>query len=384
MNAPFRLLPPPAFLAEPELARVLAALSGARVVGGAVRDAMLGIAIGDIDLAVAMPPDAVIAALRRAGLRAIPTGLAHGTVSTLAGTRLVEITTLRRDIATDGRHARVAFTDAWEEDAARRDFTINALSLTPDGAVYDYCGGRDDLAAGRVRFVGDPGRRLAEDYLRLLRFFRFQARYGHVPPDAATKAALRAAIPGLARLSPERIWAELKRLLTAPDPAPALALMAELGVLDAVLPEGADAGARLPVPPDPILRLAAILRGDGDALAERLRLSKAERTRLAAFRRPPPDPARLAEALAETPADILAGRALIAGETELAARLRTMAAPAFPLSGRDVVALGVAPGPRVGSLLAETRAFWLARGCRDDAEICRAHLADLIAEQATP
>lgn len=384
MNAPFRLLPPPAFLAEPELARVLAALSGARVVGGAVRDAMLGIAIGDIDLAVAMPPDAVIAALRRAGLRAIPTGLAHGTVSTLAGTRLVEITTLRRDIATDGRHARVAFTDAWEEDAARRDFTINALSLTPDGTVYDYCGGRDDLAAGRVRFVGDPGRRLAEDYLRLLRFFRFQARYGHVPPDAATKAALRAAIPGLARLSPERIWAELKRLLTAPDPAPALALMAELGVLDAVLPEGADAGARLPAPPDPILRLAAILRGDGDALAERLRLSKAERTRLAAFRQPPPNPARLAEALAETPADILAGRALIAGETELAARLRTMAAPSFPLSGRDVVALGVAPGPRVGSLLAETRAFWLARGCRDDAERCRSHLAALIAEQGAP
>lgn len=379
MTLPACHLPPPAFLAEPALARVFAALPSARVVGGAVRDAVLGIAVSDIDLAAPLPPDEVMAALRRAGLHAIPTGLAHGTVTTLAGPRAVEITTLRRDLETDGRHARVAFTDAWEEDAQRRDFTINALSMTPDGAVYDYCGGLDDLAAGRVRFVGDPARRLAEDYLRLLRFFRFQARYGRTPPDAATKASLQAAIPGLAGLSPERVWSEIKRLLAAPDPAPTLRLMAELGVLAAVLPEGADAGARLPARPDPLLRLAAILRGDPEALADRLHLSRAERARLAALRAPPPDPRFLAQALAETPADILAGRALIAGDEALAARIGATPAPVFPLAGRDALALGVPPGPEIGRLLAQARARWLQAGC-PDAAACRAILADLVKE----
>ncbi len=377
MNAPARHLPPPAFLAEPELARVFAALPSARVVGGAVRDAILGIAVGDIDLATPLPPAEVMAALTRAGLRALPTGLAHGTVSTLAGPRHVEITTLRRDLETDGRHARVAFTDAWEEDAKRRDFTINALSMTPDGAVFDYGGGLDDLAAGRVRFVGDPARRLAEDHLRLLRFFRIQARYGRTPPDAATLASLRAAIPGLARLSPERVWSELKRLLAAPDPAPTLRLMAELGVLAAVLPEGVEAGARLPAPPDPLLRLAAILRGDPDVLADRLRLSRAERARLVAYRAPPPDPADLTRALADTAPEILAGRALLAGQPDLAARIRALPVPVFPLAGRDVLALGLPPGPEVGRLLAETRARWLAAGC-PGAEACRAMLAGLV------
>jgi poly(A) polymerase/tRNA nucleotidyltransferase (CCA-adding enzyme) len=378
MTGPACHLPPPAFLAEPDLARVFAALP-ARVVGGAVRDAILGVAVGDIDLATPLSPAAVMAALAKAGLRALPTGLAHGTVSTLAGARHVEITTLRRDVETDGRHARVAFIDAWEEDSRRRDFTFNALSMTADGAVFDYCGGLDDLAAGRVRFVGDPARRLAEDYLRLLRFFRFQARYGRTAPDAATIASLRAAIPGLARLSPERVWAELKRLLAAPDPAPTLRLMAELGVLAAVLPEGADAGARLPAPPDPILRLAAILRGDPERLADRLRLSRAERALLVAFRAPPPDPADLTRALADTEADILAGRALIAGQTDLADRIRAMSAPVFPLAGRDVLALGVPPGPKIGRLLAETRARWLAAGC-PGAEACRTILAGLVKE----
>ncbi len=383
MTEPARWITPPAFLAEAELARVMAALPSARVVGGAVRDSLLGLAVGDIDLAVPLPPETVMAALRAAGLRVFPTGLTHGTVSTLAGARQVEITSLRRDIETDGRHARIVFTDAWEEDAARRDFTLNALSMTKAGAIFDYVGGLADLASGRVRFVGDPAQRLAEDYLRLLRFFRFQARYGRVPPDAQTKAALRAAVPGLARLSPERVWAELKRLLAAPDPAPALAMMAELGVLAAVLPEGVTAEAALPAEPDPLLRLAAIFRGDPDRLAARLRLSHAEQARLVALRQPPPDPARLREALAETPADILAGRALIAGEKALAAQIMATEAPRFPFSGRDVLALGIPPGPEVGRLLARARARWLAAGC-PDAAASRAILADVLTAERAP
>ncbi|HJS85477.1 MAG TPA: CCA tRNA nucleotidyltransferase, partial [Acetobacteraceae bacterium] len=216
------------------------ALPEARVVGGAVRDSLLGLPVADIDLATPASPDQVIAALTRAGVRTIPTGLGHGTVTALVDGRGYEITTLRRDVATDGRHAVVAFTDDWRTDAARRDFTLNALSMDRHGAVFDYFGGIADLRAGRIRFVGDPARRIAEDYLRILRFFRFHARYARAPPDGAAIRAIQAGLPGLARLSPERVWSELKRILEAPDPRAALALMARLSVLAATLPEGAD------------------------------------------------------------------------------------------------------------------------------------------------
>ncbi len=263
-EAPALRVTPPDFFADPALRAVLAAVPEARVVGGAVRDALLGLTVADIDLATPCPPDGVIAALRRAGLGAAPTGIAHGTVTAIAAGRGFEITTLRRDVATDGRHAVVAFTADWRADAARRDFTLNALSMTPDGAVYDYWDGLADLRAGRVRFVGDPAARIAEDYLRILRFFRFFARYARQPPDPATLAALRAGVPGLARLAPERVWKELAGLLSAPDPGAAVALMADLGVLAAVLTEGT-APARLArlltagAPADPLLRLAALV-----------------------------------------------------------------------------------------------------------------------------
>ncbi len=175
----------PAFLADPSLRSVLAALPEARLVGGSVRDAVVGREVADIDLATPRRPEAVMQALRDAGLKAVPTGIEHGTVTAVAGGRGFEVTTLRRDVATDGRHAVVAFTDDWQQDAARRDFTINAMSMTPDGAVFDYFGGREDLHAGRVRFVGDAATRIAEDYLRVLRFFRFHARYGLGAPDPA-------------------------------------------------------------------------------------------------------------------------------------------------------------------------------------------------------
>jgi poly(A) polymerase/tRNA nucleotidyltransferase (CCA-adding enzyme) len=388
-GAAARIKPPP-FLDDPALRTVLAALPDARLVGGCVRDALAGRPMADIDLATPRRPEAVVQALQAAGIRAVPTGLDHGTVTAVVDRRGFEITTLRRDEETDGRHARVAYTDDWREDAARRDFTINALSMTPDGAVFDPFGGIADLAAGRVRFVGDPARRIAEDYLRILRFFRFHARYGRPPPDPEAMAAIRAGVPGLARLSAERVWSELLRILAAPDPMGSVALMAELDVLPAVLPEGADPDrlARLVAagaPADPLLRLAALLTGDSESLADRLKLSTAERGWLAALRAPPvPEPgasdAELRRLLADTPADILIKRAWLTSNqgsdwAALRARLAAMPAPVLPLEGRDVLALGEPPGPRVGVLLREIRAWWLAGGCVADGAACRAELA---------
>ena len=381
-----RLHPP--FLDDPALRPILAALPRARIVGGAVRDAIAGRAVSDIDLATPDPPEAVIAALRAAGLKAVPTGIEHGTVTAVSHGRGFEITTLRRDLATDGRRATVAFDAGWRDDAARRDFTINALSMTPDGTVFDYFGGIADLHAGRLRFVGDPAQRLAEDYLRLLRFFRFHARYATEPPDAATSSALAAAVPGIGRLSPERVWAELKRLLQAPDPGPAVALMAKLGVLAAVLSEGADPAGLAALlaraaPADPILRLAALLPpgADAAALAARLRLANAERDRLLALRAAPALPADAGDddirrALAATAADILAARIRLARHAPaLLARLAAMPVPVFPLGGKDAAALGIPPGPRIGDLLRQVEAWWLANGCTPDRAACRAELA---------
>jgi poly(A) polymerase/tRNA nucleotidyltransferase (CCA-adding enzyme) len=392
MSGPPALPLHPAFLDDPALRAVLAALPRARIVGGAVRDAILGRPVSDIDLATPYPPEAVIAALRAAGLKAVPTGIAHGTVTAVSAGRGFEITTLRRDVETDGRHATVAFDAGWRDDAARRDFTINAMSMTPDGHVFDYFGGIEDARAGRVRFVGDAATRLAEDYLRLLRYFRFHARYADAPPDPNTRAALAAAVPGLARLSPERVWAELKRLLQAPDPGASVALMAELGVLAAVLPEGADPAAlaallRRPAPADPLLRLAALLPPGADAarVAERLRLANAERDRLAALRAEPALPENatdddLRRALAATPAAILCDRIRLARhDPALIGRLEAMPRPAFPLAGKDATALGIPPGPRIGALLREVEAWWLARGCTPGPDACRAELARLAA-----
>ena len=376
---------PPAFFAEPGLLAVLAALPGARVVGGAVRDALAGHRVTDVDLATGMRPEEVIRRLREAGLKAVPTGLDHGTVTAVAGHRGFEVTTLRRDVETDGRHAVVDYTGDWRADAARRDFSINAMSMTADGAVYDYFGGAADLRAGLVRFVGDPATRIAEDYLRILRFFRFQARYGRGEPDAAALAAIGAGVPGLARLSAERVWSELKRILSLPDPAGAVALMGVTGVLAAILPEGTSpAGLAALVaagaPADPLLRLAALLDGDAAALAARLRFSTAEANGLVALRSgevpaDDADDAALRRALADTPADILIGRAWLAGRgAALRQRLAALPRPVFPLHGRDLRAAGIAPGPPMGQLLRQTREWWLAGGCIADAAACLAAL----------
>ncbi len=244
------------------------------MVGGAVRDALAARAVVDIDLATPRPPADTMAALQQAGVKVVPTGLGHGTVTAVVDGRGFEITTLRRDVETDGRHAVVAFTEDWRLDASRRDFTINAMSMTRDGTLFDYFDGTADLQAGRVRFVGDPATRIAEDYLRILRFFRFYARYGCVSPDPATLDALRAGIPGLRRLSVERVWMELRRILAAPNPEEAVGLMARLGIWAAVLPEAQAVSRLAGLPADPVLRLAAMLTGDPLALATRLKLSR--------------------------------------------------------------------------------------------------------------
>ncbi len=393
ISPPALRIAPPAFLSDPALQAVLAALPSARLVGGCVRDAIAGRAVADVDLATPSPPDTVTRALQAAGLRAVPTGLDHGTVTAVSGGRGFEVTTLRQDQLTDGRHAQVAWTTDWQQDAARRDFTMNAMSMLPDGTVYDYFDGVADLRAGRVRFVGDPAARIAEDYLRILRFFRFHARYGHGDPDAAALNALRDGVPGLSRLSPERVWSELKRILATADPRGAIHLMAELGVLPAVLPgplelTRLDRLVQADGPADPLLRLAALMPGAGFDLAARLRMSVSERDRLVALAGPPPDHSMdddaLRRLLADAPPGALAARTWLAGDAgpewaALRARLATLPRPVFPLEGRDALALGVPPGPAVGELLREVRAWWMQGGCRAHAATCRAELARRVA-----
>lgn len=387
-----RLDPLPGFLRTPALTAIMDALPSARVVGGAVRDALAGQPVADVDLATPLPPDAVQAALRAAGIKVVPTGLAHGTVTAVRDGQGFEITTLRRDVETDGRHAVVTFTEDWRADAARRDFTINAMSMTRDGAVFDYFGGIADLRAGRLRFVGDPAARMAEDWLRVLRYFRFYARYATEPPDAGLRAALQASVPHLGQLSVERVWNELVRILAARDPRSSLHLMDDLGVLAAVLTEGADLAAldRLVAagaPVDPVLRFAALLGGDPLAAATRLKLANADRDRIVAAHgapvpRPEMDDDTLRRLLADTPAGTLLDRSWLAGGGgadwhRLRRRIEAMPRPVFPLAGRDALAIGVPRGPRVGTLLQAVRDWWMAGGCCADRDACRAELRRL-------
>ncbi|HET9147285.1 MAG TPA: CCA tRNA nucleotidyltransferase [Acetobacteraceae bacterium] len=363
----------------------------ARIAGGAVRDWLAERPVADIDMAVPLRPEAVLRRLEEGGIRAVPTGLEHGTVTAVLDKKSFEITSLRRDVETDGRHAVVEFTDDWEADAARRDFTINAMSMDRNRRIFDYFSGQDDLRAGRVRFVGEAARRIAEDYLRILRYFRFFARYARGEPDAEAVAAISAQKQGLSLISAERIWSELKRILAAPDPRRALGLMQATSVLASVLPEGADSArfARMVergAPAEPLLRMAALLAGDADVMASRLRLSEAERTRLAALRAAPAlppdaDEAALRQALADEEPDLLIARAWLADDGKDRAGLRGRIAasprPVFPLKGRDGLELGIAPGPALGAALAATRRWWLDGGCVADREACLSHLAGL-------
>ena len=368
----------PDFLIEAALGKVWDALPDARVVGGAVRDTLAARPVADVDLATPNAPAAVIEALEAAGVKVVPTGLAHGTVTAVVDGRGFEVTTLRRDIKTDGRHAVVDFTADWRQDASRRDFTINAMSMARDGEVFDYFEGTADLAAGRIRFVGDPATRIAEDYLRILRFFRFHARFGRLAPDPNTTGALRAGIPGIARLSIERIWNELRRILAAPDPSEAIGLMHDLGIWGAVLPEAQAVSRLAGLPADPILRLAAMLTGDALEMATRLKMSNEDRDRLLRLVATPsaagPD-AALRRLLADHAAADLIDRTWLDGDADGRRRLSGMPRPVFALEGRHVVALGIPAGPAVGALLRRVRQWWLDGGCVADPAACLAELA---------
>ncbi len=365
---------------RPGLAALIAALGGpenARLVGGAVRDGLLGLAVSDIDVATRLRPEAVMERLRAAGIKAVPTGLAHGTVTAVTDGGPVEVTTLRRDVSTDGRHAEVAFSDDWQEDASRRDFTINALYADPvTGEVFDWFGGLADLEARRVRFIGDPLTRIAEDHLRILRFFRFHARFGAGAPDAAGLAACTARANDLMALSRERIAAELLKLLAADDPVPAVRVMIEHGIFAAVLPEIADAApletlvareAAAGVAGDPVRRLAALVGPDparARDIGARLKLSNHMVKRLAtAAARHADRPDALAYRHGpESAVDLIL---LGAGPVTAVGALDGWQRPQLPLGGGALIAHGLAPGPIVARTLSQIESRWIEAGFPD-------------------
>lgn len=394
-------LPPVRWLTAPETATVTAALtaegSEVRFVGGCVRDALRHIEATDIDIATPDTPDTVLRLLENAGIRALPTGLKHGTITAIVDARHFEITTLRKDTETDGRHAKVDFTDDWLEDAKRRDFTFNALYASLNGDVYDPFSGLWDLAHGQVRFIGSAHERVQEDYLRILRYFRFYGLLGRPPIDSEAIAACRAFATHLKDLSGERVRVELLKILRVPDPAEILIKMKGAEVLEQILPEAGDVGPLRTVnwletrainlqgiDPDPIRHLGAAIRAqspDIDTLAERLKLSNEERTRLSLLCAPPhdvdPEMGELAEkrALRKFGVPLFQDLALLNWGQEmydhprlsserkkswvdLLERTLSWVAPVFPVKGQDVLTLGIEAGPKVGKLLSVVETWW--------------------------
>ncbi len=395
-----RSLAQAAWLTQDPLARLLAVLDRdgeeARVVGGAVRNALLNEKIGEIDIATTAIPDEVIRRAAAAGFKAVPTGIDHGTVTVVIGGEPFEVTTLRVDVETFGRKAAVRFGRDWKTDAERRDFTMNALSVSADGAVYDYVGGLADLEARRVRFIGDPATRIAEDYLRILRFFRFHAAYGQGKLDPAGLHACITARGGLEKLSRERIRMELLKLLVAGGAAPALTAMADAGLLVSLLagvPLLANFAkmealeAALGLPPEAIRRLGAlgvVVAEDAERLWQRLRLANAEHERLASmaegwWRVSPAGGESAARALLyRLGPDRFRDRVLLAWARSGAAaddaawrKLATLPerwmAPAFPLKAADLIARGIEKGPALGAALRAAEEAWIAAGFPGDA-----------------
>jgi poly(A) polymerase len=377
------------------LLKALGAAEGdTRFVGGCVRDTLLGLTVNDVDLATRLPPEAVMERLKLARIKAVPTGLAHGTVTAVVAGTPVEVTTLRRDVSTDGRRATVAFTDDWREDAARRDFTINALFADPKSLeVFDYFGGEQDLAERRVRFIGDPLTRIAEDHLRILRFFRFHARFGMGTPDVDGLAACAERANDLMALSRERIADELTKLLALPSPAGTVALMIHRGILKPVLPEieSADGLTRLlereaeaKVGPDPIRRLAALLPPDpavATAVAARLRLSKKASKRLASAVAPDDlsPPMILAYSIGGEEA---VDRILLGSRDAKAAQvLAGWTRPKLQVGGGDLIGMGLSAGPEVARTLQAVERAWAKAGFPADKEAQR-DLARSFVDQA--
>ena len=372
----------------------------ARVVGGAVRNTLLGTKVSDVDLATTHLPEETVRLAKEAGFKPVPTGIEHGTITVVVQGQPFEVTTLRQDIETNGRHAKVAFGTDWKADAERRDFTINALYATADGTIVDYVGGLADIESRTLRFIGDAEQRIREDYLRILRFFRFFAWYGSGRPEADGLRASARLKDGLAQLSAERVWSELKKLLSAPDPSRALLWMRQAGVLNLILPEsekwGIDAihglvrtEADLDWQTDPLLRLESIVPPDSvrmEEMGKRLKMSNAERARLEAWARADAvkpeiseqalrktiyrgskqavlDRIRLAYAAARADATGSDDAMIRAGG--LARLLETAEhydAPVFPVTGGDLLALGIQKGPGLGEALRTLETFWIDSG----------------------
>ncbi|HVF38141.1 MAG TPA: CCA tRNA nucleotidyltransferase [Sphingomicrobium sp.] len=371
-------LDPEHWLKRPGIKRLLKALGArdgtARFVGGAVRDMLVGVAHDDLDLATTLTPGDVIRRLEAAGIKAVPTGIEHGTITAVSSSTVVEVTTLRADVSTDGRRATVAFTDDWKSDAGRRDFTINALYADPyTGDLSDYFGGLDDLKTRTVRFIGEPLQRIAEDHLRILRYFRFHARYGHGEPDAAALAACTARANDLMALSRERVADELLKLLALDNPTPTVKLMLERRLFEPVVPEIAAADrlatlvgseAQAGIAPNPLRRLAALLPADPDIagkVAARLKLSNKARKRLvsAAETGLGKGPRPLAYRLGVEGA---VDRLLLASRPSDAAAITDWAPPRLPIGGGDLIARGVPQGPQVARMLKRIEEKWEDQG----------------------
>jgi poly(A) polymerase len=394
---------------RPGLARLLDVLGAdageSRYVGGCVRDALLGMPVNDIDLATRLQPPEVVERLLRAGIKAVPTGIAHGTVTAVTEGGPVEVTTLRRDVSTDGRRATIAYTDDWREDAARRDFTVNALSAAPrEGTLYDYFNGLADLEARRIRFIGDPLQRIAEDHLRILRFFRFHARFGAGEPDAAALEACALRANDLMALSRERIADELLKLLALPNPGATIEIMRAQGIFRPVLPEiGAEGAERLArligreretgVAADPVRRLAALLPADpllAEEIASRLRLSNEakRRLRLAADRSAwrGGSPWQRSHGIgAEAAIDrLLLGDDPTERVREQADALSAGGAPLPRLKGSDLIAMGIPKGPLVARTLQAVQRQWVEEdfpSAEREREIARGLVDQLLRER---
>ncbi len=382
------------WLADPRLHRLFAAIEGADetcwVVGGAVRNSLLRLPVADTDVATTALPDVVMERAKAAGLKPIPTGIDHGTITVVVEGHPFEVTTLRRDVETHGRHATVVFGRDWSADAHRRDFTMNALYASLDGVVHDFVGGVADARARRVRFIGDADRRIAEDRLRILRFYRFHAAYGHGSPDSEAVRATIAARDGLSELSAERIGQELLKLIVAERAAETIAVMSDAGLLQRVLGRAADLGGfgrsstLFYTEPDQstgwtsllLASLAAWTEGDALALAERLRLSNAMRDRMrdtvVAARRIGSGALGLLYAygrdLAKDAVLLAWARHRLNAEerSTLLAEIEATSVPVLPIAGRDLVDLGLSRGPVVGRLLAEAEHRWIANGFVED------------------
>jgi poly(A) polymerase len=409
------------WMASPEVSEVFAAITKdgkeARFIGGCVRNALMHLPIVDIDIATQEPPERVVALLKASDIQAVPTGIEHGTVTAVVNGKTFEITTLRRDVSTDGRRATVAFTEDWREDAARRDFTFNTLSAAPDGAIYDYFNGMQDLAHRLIRFVGRVDERIAEDRLRILRYFRFIAVYGMRIAERYEFQMVVNNAEHLAELSAERIRDELMKIVGSTNQHDAVRMMHEQGIFAVILPEVTDtvwykrlswldsAAIRIDaIGPDPIRRLAALIETDGDgaeAVARRLKLSRAQIRRLSRLKgpawqaHPEVDEAHLRGLLSRFGAEEVIDLALLEwsrrliitprlpkAETEAWQRLLTQAAVwepiDLPIKGGDIVALGIPAGPRVSELLREIESWWRDGGCRDSREACLTELKSRI------